>query len=294
MTVHLKERVKILKESLPYIQKFEDHTFVIKYGGSAMETPQKIAAFAENIVLLKNSGINIIVVHGGGPQISTMLGLLGRKSNFIDGVRVTSKEDVEIVEMVLSGSTNKGIVQAINKAGGLAIGLSGKDANLIHAKKLHHSKYEPDSNIERITDLGFVGKPDKINTEILEVFSDTPIIPVISPVGFDNHGNTYNINADTAAGAIACAIGANKLILLTDVDGVCHSNGELISSLSIHEAKKMIKTGEINGGMVPKVLSCIDVIEKGVSSVHILNGNVEDVLLLEVLTTSGIGTMIVS
>ncbi len=281
-----------LAEALPYMREFAGETFVIKYGGSAMGDDCEAETFAEDVVMLKQIGINPVVVHGGGPQIGQMLEKLKIKSQFIDGLRVTDKAAVEIVEMVLAGRINKSIVTAINQAGGNAVGLSGKDGNLIQARKLRRTKRDPDSNIEKILDLGFVGEPEKINPETLMVFEESDIIPVIAPIGVGEKGETYNINADTAAGAIAAALAARKFILLTDVPGVLDKKKELISKLSVAEARKKIKDGTISGGMIPKVETCIDAVESLVDAAHILDGRVPHVLLLEIFTSHGTGTMI--
>lgn len=286
------KRAAILTEALPYIKRFSGETFVVKFGGSAMGGDDTLKNFAQNVVLLKSCGINVVVVHGGGPQISSMLERLGIKSEFINGVRITTKDMIQIVEMVLCGSINKEIVSAINSAGGTALGLSGKDANLIKAKKMRKTHKETDSRIERILDLGYVGMPIAINTEFFDALENTPVVPVIAPVGFDELGNTYNINADTVAGAIASELEASKLILMTDVDGVKTGEGSLVSSLTTYNAEDMIRDGQIHGGMIPKVETCIDAVRKGVESVHIINGSKEHALLLEILTDSGIGTMI--
>ncbi len=286
------KKASVLTEALPYIKKFSGETFVVKFGGSSMGNKKAMEIFAKNIVLLKSSGINIVVVHGGGPQISQMLERLGIKSEFVNGVRVTTKDMIDIVEMVLCGSINKEIVSAINFAGGVALGLSGKDANLIKAKKMRKTHKETDSNIERILDLGWVGMPDVINGDFFDALESTPVIPVIAPVGFDDDGNTYNINADNVAGAIASELEASKLILMTDVDGVQDNEKNLLASLTTFQAEEMIKSGQITGGMIPKVETCIDAIRKGVETVHIINGNKEHALLLEILTDTGIGTMI--
>lgn len=286
------KKVNVLTEALPYIKKFTGETFVVKFGGSAMGNKTAMENFAKDVVLLKSCGINIVVVHGGGPQISTMLEKLNIKSEFINGIRVTTKEMISIVEMVLCGSINKEIVSAISKVNGIALGLSGKDANLIKAQKVRKTRKETDSNIERILDLGYVGTPVAINGEFFDALENTPIIPVIAPVGFDDQGNTYNINADTVAGSIASELEASKLILMTDVDGVKVDENTLISSLKVYHAEEMISNGQIYGGMIPKVETCIEAIRKGVESVHIINSNKEHALLLEILTDGGIGTMI--
>ena len=286
------KRAAVLTEALPYIKKFSGETFVVKFGGSSMGNKAAMENFAQNVVLLKSCGINVVVVHGGGPQISAMLERLGIKSEFVNGVRVTTKDMIEIVEMVLCGSINKEIVSTINKCGGVALGLSGKDANLMKAKRMRKTQKETDSNIERILDLGYVGTPTVVNTEFFDALENTPVIPVIAPVGFDDAGNTYNINADIVAGVIAGELEASKLILMTDVDGVQTDEKTLISSLTTYHAEEMIKNGQIYGGMIPKVETCIEAIRKGVETVHIINGNKEHALLLEILTDNGIGTMI--
>lgn len=287
------EKAKLLSEALPYMRQFAGETFVIKYGGSAMGNPELAAAFARDVVLLKQVGINPIIVHGGGPQISQMLEKLKIQSSFIDGLRVTDLATVEIVEMVLCGSINKQIVTEINNAGGMAMGISGKDVNLISARKLRRTKKDPDSNIEQILDLGFVGEPVDINPEALVFFEESDIIPVIAPIGRGENGETYNINADTAAGAIAAALAAHKLIMLTDVPGVMDKDKKLISRLTFHEAQKFIRNGTISGGMIPKVETCMDSLSHHTEAAHILDGRVPHVLLLELFTEHGTGTMIV-
>ena len=251
-----------------------------------------VEEFAKDIVLLKKIGINPIVVHGGGPQIGDMLNKLKIQSKFIDGLRVTDHETVNIVEMVLSGSINKDLVTAINKQGGLAIGLSGKDANLIEAKKLRRTKKDSNSNIEKILDLGFVGEPTQINPEIFISLDDSDIIPVIAPIGIGKNGETYNINADTVAGKIAESVNACKLIMLTDVDGLLDKEGHLVSKVTDQEISSLTKKKVISGGMIPKTITCVNAVENGVESAHILNGTVPHILLVEVFTETGAGTMI--
>ncbi len=285
-------KAEILCEALPYMRKFAGETFVIKFGGSAMGGDNNLKNFARNVVLLKQVGINPIVVHGGGPQIGQMLNKLNIKSSFVDGLRVTDSDTVDVVEMVLAGSINKTIVKEINAASGKAIGICGKDGNLIRAKKLTRTKKDPDSNIEKILNLGFVGEPYLVDPEVLSVFEDSDIIPVIAPIGIGDNGETYNINADTAAGAIASAMQASKLIILSDVDGVLLPNGELVSHLNYSVAKQMINDGVITGGMIPKVETCLNSLNAGVGSAHFLNGAVENILLMEIFTESGAGTMI--
>ncbi len=281
-----------LTEALPYMRRFNDTDFVVKYGGHAMGDEKSAQEFAKTIVLLKQVGIHPIVVHGGGPQIGQMLDRLKIKSSFVDGLRVTDKATVEIVEMVLAGSINKQLVTAINEAGGLAIGICGKDGRLIEAKKMKRRVKDPESNIEKVLDLGFVGEPTRVNTKVLTEFEDSKIIPVIAPIGIGENGETYNINADVAAGAIAAAIKAEKLIMLTDVPGVLNKKKELISELTIKEAKKLMKDKTISGGMIPKVETCMDAVENGVTSAHILDGRLPHVILVETFTAHGAGTMI--
>jgi len=285
------KQAQILSEALPYMKQFAGETFVIKYGGSAMGDKKLSEQFSRDVVMMKQVGINPIIVHGGGPQISQMLDKLKIKSDFIDGLRVTDQATVEIVEMVLSGSINKQIVTDINMAGGMAIGLSGKDGGLISARRLRRTKSDPDSNIEQILDLGFVGEPSEINPEALVIFEESDIIPVVAPIGRGPNGETYNINADSAAGAIASAMAAHKLIMLTDVPGILDKDKNLISQLNINEARKLIRNRTISGGMIPKVETCIKAVENHTEAAHILDGRIPHVLLLEVFTAGGTGTM---
>lgn len=288
----LLEKAKTLSEALPYMREFAGETFVIKFGGSAMGDPELAAQFARDVVLMKQVGINPVIVHGGGPQIGAMLEKLKIQSEFIDGLRVTCKDTVEIVEMVLSGSINKQIVMDINTAGGMAIGLSGKDGNLIEARKLRRTQRDPDSNIEKILDLGFVGEPMRINPEIFVMLEESDVIPVIAPIGIGSDGETYNINADTAAGALAAALAAKKLIMLTDVSGVLDKKKKLISEMTLEDAQANIKNSTITGGMIPKVETCIHAVNNSVEAAHILDGRTPHVLLLEIFTEHGTGTMI--
>jgi acetylglutamate kinase len=281
-----------LVEALPYMRRFSGATFVIKYGGHAMGSSALTDDFARDVVLLKQVGINPVVVHGGGPQIKAMLDRLKIKSQFVEGLRVTDAATVEIVEMVLAGSINKQIVSAIQAAGGQAVGLSGKDARLIEATKLTRTRRDPESHIEEVLDLGFVGQPSRIHTGVLDTFKGTDIVPVIAPTGVGIDGQTYNINADTAAGAIAAALGARKLIMLTDTDGVLDGEGRLISELSVSEARRLIAEGIASGGMIPKLETCIEALEAGVRAAHILDGRLPHVLLLETFTAAGVGTKI--
>ena len=280
-----------LTEALPYLQEFGGKTFVIKYGGHAMGDERLAVQFASDIVLLKQVGINPVIVHGGGPQIGEMLRQLKIESEFIDGLRVTDKRTVEIVEMVLAGSINKEVVTAINDAGGTAVGISGKDGNLIRARKLKH-KRKTDSNIEKVIDLGFVGEPQAINTKVLDTLTGSHMIPVIAPLGIGENGTTYNINADTAAGAIAGAIGASRLLMLTDVSGVLDKKGNLITDVTARQAKTLINNGTISGGMIPKIETCLDAVKAGVEAAVIMDGRVPHALLLEIFTEHGAGTMI--
>lgn len=284
--------VTTLSEALPYMRQFSGETFVVKYGGAAMGDATLARQFAEDIVLLKQVGINPIVVHGGGPQIGRMLERLKIQSSFIDGLRVTDAAAVEIVEMVLSGSINKQIVSEIHAAGGMAVGISGKDGQLIEARKLRRTVRDPDSNIEKILDLGFVGEPVRINPTVIQEFVESNIIPVIAPIGVGPNGETFNINADTAAGALAASMAAAKLMILTDVQGIINKNGELISEISIREAKKLIKDKTVSGGMIPKIETCIHALENDTEAAHILDGRLPHVLLLEIFTKYGAGTML--
>jgi len=286
------ERARVLSEALPFMQRYDKRTIVVKYGGHAMGDEALGAEFARDIVLLKQSGLNPIVVHGGGPQIGAMLARLGIKSEFSGGLRITDKATVEIVEMVLAGSINKQIVAQLNQAGGRAIGLSGKDGNLIVARKVTQKIHDPESNIEKILDLGFVGEPESIHPEILKTIIASDIIPVIAPVGISKAGDTYNINADTAAGAIAAAMGATRLLLLTDVRGVLDKSGTLIEELTLDEATALMQDGTISGGMIPKVETCMEAVNGGVEAVVILDGRVRHAVLLELFTEHGVGTLI--
>lgn len=283
---------RTLTEALPYLRRYEGETFVIKYGGHAMGDQKLADDFAKDIVLLKHAGIHPVVVHGGGPQIGAMLKRLNVTSSFVDGLRVTDEKTVEIVEMVLSGSINKNIVQAINNAGGRAIGLSGKDGALIRARKLTRTQRDPDSNIERILDLGFVGEPEEIDPTILFHFADSDLIPVIAPIGVGSRGETYNINADTVAGAVAAATEAARLFLLTDVAGVLDKEGNLVPELTVDGCRALVADGSISGGMIPKIETCISSVESGVEAAVILDGRAPHTMLLEIFTSEGTGTLI--
>jgi acetylglutamate kinase len=284
-------KAAILSEALPYMRRYAGKTVLVKYGGHAMGDEAIAESFARDIVLLKQVGIVPIVVHGGGPQIGQMLQRLKIKSDFIDGLRVTDQATVEIVEMVLSGSINKQIVAAINRAGGTAIGLSGKDGDLIRARKLRRTKRDPDSNIEKVLDLGFVGEPEAINTAVLETLGRSDIVPVIAPLGVGTAGETYNINADTVAGAVAAAMHATRLLLLTDIAGVLDGAKRLISEMSAAQARALIADGTINGGMIPKVETCLDAVKGGVEASVIVDGRIAHPILLE-LFSEGAGTLI--
>jgi acetylglutamate kinase len=281
-----------LVEALPYLRRFAGATFVIKYGGHAMGSAELARDFARDVVLLKQVGINPVVVHGGGPQIKAMLDRLKIKSEFVEGLRVTDAATVEIVEMVLAGSINKQIVTAIHAAGGRAVGLSGKDGSLIEATKLTRTRRDPESRIEQVLDLGLVGEPTRIHTRILEVMAGTEIIPVIAPIGLGVDGQTYNVNADTAAGAIAAALHAQKLVMLTDVEGVLDGERRLISTISAAQASQLIAEGTISGGMIPKIETCLAALKSGVAAAHILDGRLPHVVLLETFTEAGVGTKI--
>ncbi|MDO1580847.1 acetylglutamate kinase [Rhizobium oryzicola] len=285
-------QARLLTQALPYMQKYENKTIVVKYGGHAMGDSDLGKAFAEDIALLKQSGINPIVVHGGGPQIAAMLTRMGIESKFEGGLRVTDAKTVEIVEMVLAGSINKEIVALINQTGEWAIGLCGKDGNMVFAEKAKKTVIDPDSNIERVLDLGFVGEIVEVDRTLLDLLAKSEMIPVIAPVAPGRDGATYNINADTFAGAIAGALRADRLLFLTDVPGVLDKNKNLIKELSVAQAEALIKDGTISGGMIPKVETCIEAIKAGVQGVVILNGKVAHSVLLEIFA-EGAGTLIV-
>ncbi len=275
-----------------YVEIFEGKIIVIKYGGHAMGDKKLAHTFAEDVTILQKLGIKPVVIHGGGPQIGAMLEKLNIESSFINGLRITNEETVEIVEMVLSGSINKDIVNKIHSAGGLAIGLSGKDAKLILANKLKDKFKDPESNIEKFLDIGFVGKPEKIDSTIINIVTNKLMIPVIAPVGYGINGETYNINADTAAGAIASSLKAERILLLTDVEGVLDSEKKLIPSISVTQAESMINNKIITGGMIPKIETCLATVEAGVKAAVIIDGRSSHAILREIFTTSGSGTMI--
>jgi acetylglutamate kinase len=286
------EQARILSEALPHMQQYDEEIVVVKYGGHAMGEEQLARDFARDIVLLEQTAINPVVVHGGGPQIAAMLKKLGIKSEFAAGLRVTDAATVEIVEMVLAGSINKQIVGYINAAGGKAIGLCGKDGNMVQARKVTRTVTDPDSNIEKVVDLGFVGEPDKVDLTVLNHVLGKDMIPVLAPVAAAADGGTFNVNADTFAGAIAGALKAKRLLLLTDVPGVLDKSKKLIPQLSIADARRLIADGTISGGMIPKVETCIYALDQGVEGVVIMDGKVPHAVLLELLTDHGVGTLV--
>ena len=292
MTVSPFDIARVLSEALPHMQRYDEEIVVVKYGGHAMGEEAMARSFARDIVLMEQTAINPVVVHGGGPQIGDMLKRLGIKSEFAAGLRITDKETVEIVEMVLAGSINKQIVGFINGAGGKAVGLCGKDGNMVVARKATRTMIDPDSNIERMIDLGFVGEPEKVDVTVLTQILGRDLIPVLAPLATSSDGVTYNINADTFAGAIAGALKAKRLLLLTDVPGVLDKSKSLIKQLSIDDARALIADGTISGGMIPKVETCIYALEAGVEGVVILDGKVPHAVLLELLTDHGAGTLI--
>jgi len=284
-------QARILIEALPHMQRYDEEIVVVKYGGHAMGQEQTARDFASDIVLLEQTAINPVVVHGGGPQIAAMLKKLGIKSEFVDGLRITDAKTVEIVEMVLAGSINKQIVGYINAAGGKAVGLCGKDGNMVQARKVTRTVVAPDSNIEKVVDLGFVGEPEKVDLTVLNHVLGKEMIPVLAPVATSASGGTFNVNADTFAGAIAGALKAKRLLLLTDVPGVLDKDKNLITDLSVADARKLIADGTISGGMIPKVETCIYSLDQGVEGVVIMDGKIPHAVLLELLTDHGIGTL---
>ena len=285
-------KAETLTEALPYLQRYAGKTFVVKYGGHAMGDPELQRDFAEDVVLLKAVGINPVVVHGGGPQIGAMLKKLGVESSFIDGLRVTDAQTAQVAEMVLSGAINKEIVAWIGQAGGRAIGISGKDGGFVRAVKVERTTRDPDSNIERVVDLGFVGEPEAIDRSVIDTISGAGMIPVVAPIGIGADGVTYNINADTMAGAIAAALGASRLFLLTDVAGVLDKGGQLLTDLDPTAIAGLRADGTISGGMIPKLETCITAVEGGVDAAVILDGRVPHAMLLEIFTQAGAGTLV--
>ncbi len=287
-----RQTARVLVEALPYILQYDSKTIVVKYGGNAMAGGGTASDFAEDIVLMKQTGIDPVVVHGGGPQIGAMLKRLNIPSHFIDGLRVTDLAAMEVVEMVLAGSINKQIVSSINAAGGRAVGLSGKDGNLVIARKVERMSKDPETGELKPVDYGFVGEPEKINPEVVHTIIKSELIPVIAPIGVSTKGETYNINADTIAGAVAGAIKAERLVLLTDVEGVLDKEGKLVQRLTVKEARALIADGTIAGGMIPKIETAIEAVESGVRAAVILDGRIPHVLLLELFTEHGAGTLI--
>ncbi len=285
-------KAETLVEALPYLQRYAGRTFVVKYGGHAMGDPELAHDFAQDVVLLKAVGINPVVVHGGGPQIGSMLKKLGVESRFVDGLRVTDKATAQVAEMVLSGAINKELVGWIAGAGGKAIGISGKDGGLVIASKVTRTSKDPGSSIEQVVDLGFVGEPDKVDTTIIETISAAGMIPVIAPIAPGADGETYNINADTMAGAVAAALGAARLFLLTDVAGVLDKGGNLLTDLTPADIAGLQQDGTISGGMIPKLETCILADEAGCEAAVVLDGRVPHAMLLEIFTSRGAGTLI--
>ena len=286
------QQARILAEALPYMQRYDEAIVVVKYGGHAMGAEHLARDFARDIVLLEQTAINPVVVHGGGPQIEAMLKKVGVRSQYAAGLRITDEETLEIVEMVLAGSINKQMVGYINEAGGKAVGLCGKDGNMVIARKLTRTVVDPDSEIEKVVDLGFVGEPEKVDTAVLDQILGRELIPVLAPVAAAANGGTFNVNADTFAGAIAGALRAKRLLLLTDVPGVLDKSKHLIKELSVDDARRLIADGTIAGGMIPKVETSIDALERGVEGVVILDGKVPHAVLLELFTELGAGTLI--
>jgi acetylglutamate kinase len=285
-------KAEVLIEALPYLQRYAGRTFVVKYGGHAMGDPEAARDFAEDVVLLKAVGINPVVVHGGGPQIGAMLKKLGVESTFVDGLRVTDKATAEIAEMVLSGAINKELVGWIAQAGGTALGVSGKDGGMVTATKVERTRKDPDSNIEQAIDLGFVGEPSTVDTMLIDTAVAAGMIPVIAPIGAGSDGHTYNINADTMAGAVAAALGAARLFLLTDVAGVLGKDGALLTDLTPADIAALKADGTISGGMIPKLETCVHAVEAGCEAAVVLDGRVPHAMLLEFFTARGAGTLI--
>ena len=286
---------EILSYALPFMQRYAGRTVVVKYGGNAMGDESLGKAFCRDIALLKQAGVHPVVVHGGGPQIGSMLERMNIKSEFKDGLRVTDQATIEVVEMVLAGSINKSIVANINAEGARAVGLCGKDGNMVLVEKLRRTSVDPNSNIERIVDLGFVGEPKEVDSTVLDLVIEAGLIPVVAPVCFGKDGKTYNVNADTFAGALASALDAKRLLFLTDIEGVLDNDKNLIKELTIKDAEALIKDGTINGGMIPKVRTCIDALgdeDEGVEGVVIVNGKKPHAVLLELFTEHGAGTII--
>jgi acetylglutamate kinase len=293
MTEDAQDRMELLAQALPFLKRYDDQIVVVKYGGHAMGEEETALRFGRDIALLEQVGVNPVVVHGGGPQINAMLKRLNVQSTFVDGLRVTDAAMVDVVEMVLAGSVNKQVAAAITRAGAIAVGISGRDGGLIRARKLTRTVRDPGSNIERVLDLGFVGEPEQVDARVLKLLIGADIVPVVAPAGVGEDGQTYNINADTVAGAIAGALGAERLLMLTDVSGVRGPDGAHIPQMTIAEARAGIAAGWISGGMIPKVETCIEAVEQGVKGAVILDGREPHAILLELFTDRGIGTLIV-
>ncbi len=292
MTDDAQDQMAILAGALPFLKRYDDQIVVVKYGGHAMGEEETALRFGRDVALLEQVGVNPVVVHGGGPQINAMLKRLNVKSTFVQGLRVTDAEMLDVVEMVLAGPVNKQVAEAITRAGALAVGISGKDGNLVRARKLTRTVRDPGSNIEQVLDLGFVGEPESIDPRVLKLLIGADIVPVVAPVGVGADGQTYNINADTVAGAIAGALNAERMLMLTDVRGVLDANGAFIPEMTVAEAKRGIADGWISGGMIPKVETCIYAVEQGVKGAVILDGRVPHAVLLELFTDGGAGTLI--
>lgn len=282
----------ILTEALPYIQRFNGKTIVIKYGGNAMVDDQLKNGFARDVVLMKSVGMNPVIVHGGGPQIGDLLSRIGKESKFVNGMRVTDSETMDIVEMVLGGQVNKEIVNLINRNGGSAVGLTGKDGDLIHAKRMVFKQAEPEMKAPEIIDIGHVGEVDSIDTSIVDMLVQGNFIPVIAPIGVGNDGQSYNINADLVAGKMAEILAAEKLIMLTNAAGLLNAQGEVLTGLSIADVDKLVDEGVIHSGMLPKIHAALDAVNSGVKAVHIIDGRVVHAVLLEIFTDQGVGTLI--
>ena len=286
------QQAHVLAQALPFLRRYAGATVVVKYGGHAMGEEALAQQFGNDIALLKQVGINPVVVHGGGPQINAMLKRLAIQSTFIDGLRVTDAAMVEVVEMVLAGTVNKYVAGLITKAGALAVGVSGKDGGMVRARKLQRTKRDPDSHIERALDLGFVGEPTAVDARVIHALTGGGLVPVIAPIGVDTNGQTYNINADAVAAAVAGALNATRLLMLTDVSGVLDKDKRLITSLTVSEVKERIADGTITGGMIPKVENCVEAVRQGVKGAVILDGRVPHACLLELFTEAGPGTLI--
>jgi acetylglutamate kinase len=283
---------QVLTEALPYIQRFTGKTLVVKFGGNAMVDPELHESFARDVVLMKLVGMNPVVVHGGGPQIGALLEKLNIQTEFVDGMRVTDAQTMDVVEMVLGGSVNKEIVASINRNGGKAIGVTGKDGQLIRAKKLKVTRHSPELDAPEIIDIGHVGEVDQIDTQVLNVFLDSDFIPVIAPIGVGDDGSTYNINADLVAGKLAQVMQAEKLMLLTNVAGLLDKKGEILTGLTTGQVDQLVEDGTIHGGMLPKIRCALEAVKSGVTSAHIIDGRVPHAVLLETFTDEGMGTLI--